>query len=100
MYARDGMSTEEAEARAERIAVQHGRGQAVKQTCKHCDGKKRALPLDGSAKIGEQAGDLCSVCGGYGYIYRIGDSGSSRTVPQLLGRSPTTRSKEGPGDDL
>ena len=95
------MSTEEAEARAERIAVQHGRGQAIKKSCKHCDGRKWPLLLEGrSAGIGEQAGDPCSMCGGYGYIYRIGDSGSSRTVPQLLGKSPTPSSRKGPVDDL
>ncbi len=95
------MSTEEAEARAERIADQHGRGQAIKKSCKHCDGRKRAsLPEDRSAGIGEQAGAPCSMCGGYGYIYRIGDSGSPRTVPQLLRKSSTPCSREGPVDDL
>ncbi len=44
-------------------------------------------PRPHSAGIDEQAGDSCSVCGGYGYTYRIGDSGSSRTVQQLLGKS-------------
>ena len=78
------MSTEEAEARVERIAVQHGRGQAVKQACKRCDGRKRTLLRDRSAGIGEQAGDPCSMCGGYGYVYLIGESGQPRSVPQLL----------------
>ena len=89
-----------AEARAERIAVQHGRGQAVKQTCKQCGGKKRALPLDRSAGTDEQASDPCSMCGGYGYIYRIGGSGSPRTVQQLLRKSSTPCSREGPAGDL
>ena len=89
MYTEDGMSAEEAEARAERIAVQHGRGQAVKQACKCCDGRKQALLRDRSAGIGEQAADPCSMCGGYGYTYRIGASGSPRTVQQLLGKNPT-----------
>ncbi len=94
MYTDDGMSTEEAEARAERIAVEHGRGQAVKQACKHCDGRKRALLRERCAGIGEQAGDPCSMCGGYGYIYLIGASGSPRTVQQLLGRREAWRRLE------
>ncbi len=91
------MSAEEAEARAERIAVQHGRGQAVKQVCKHCDGRKQALLRDRSAGMGEQAGVPCSRCGGYGYTYRIGASGASRTVQQLLGKREAWRRLEEKG---
>lgn len=50
--------------------------------------------------MGEQVGNPCSVCGGYGYTYRIGNSGSSRTVQQLLGKSSTRLSGEDPGDVL
>ena len=37
--------------------------------------------------MAEQANESCSACGGHGYIYRIGEHRSPRTVQQLLGKS-------------
>jgi hypothetical protein len=81
-----GMSTE-AEVEAERIAVKHGRGQATKQVCKHCDGKNRGRHFGRNAQAGvETCAPPCCQCGGYGYIYLTGVSGGPRSVPQLLGK--------------
>ena len=79
------MSTE-AEVRAERIAVRHGRGHATKQRCKHCDGKNRGSHPGRLPMAGGEVCVPCCQCLGYGHVYLIGRSGGHRSVPQLLGK--------------